>query len=104
MTLHTVRARFTLGLLASAPLLSFAGGTPAPTRYTDETPDAMIGDSADRATSDHAAVAAIAEIVALADRANEGTADGALAKIAQSSSLAVDVRNEALLAARMIAS
>ena len=101
-------AQLVLGVLALAPALMAAPPPTAPaivSRYVDETPDGMIDASADRAmASDHAAIGAIAEIVSLADRASEGKADSALAKIAQAPSLPADVKDEALVAGRLIAS
>ncbi len=87
--------------LAAAPT---AGSADA--RYTDVTPDAMIDAARARAIAgktDHAAVGAIATILTLADRAEEGVADRALAAIAADEALAADVRDEARLAVRALA-
>jgi len=111
-TPHSLRwlVPFVLGV---TPIVAFAAptqpakpvvATPAATRYTDETPDGMIDESANRATNDHAAIGAIAEIVSLADRASEGKADAALLKISQNAALPTDVRDEARLAMRSITS
>lgn len=65
----------------------------------------MVAASAERAgRSERAALAAIAEIASLSDRATEGKDTAALTQIAQSPSLPADVKHEAELAARALAS
>ncbi len=90
----------------STPSLSPAGTVPAPVRWTDETPDAMVEDAVLRAVapgaSPRAQLAALATIAALADRAQDGAAQKAFDRVATATAN-VDVRGEAALFARMTA-
>ena len=74
-------------------------------RWTEETPDAMLDTAKARglASSEVEAVAAIATILALADRAEYGRAQKSLEEIAVKSAASADARGEAALAARMLA-
>jgi hypothetical protein len=96
-----------LFVLAGALLCSLAHAAPPPRalRWTDETPDAMIDRALERAPdSDRGALAAIATIEALGDRAGYGHAAQALDAIARLPSLSSPARAEASLAARAMAS
>ena len=79
----------------------------APVRWTDDTPDAMIEDAVVRAVAPKATpsaqLAALANIAALAERAQEGAAQKAFERIAAATGAGVDVRGEASLFARMTA-
>ena len=77
-------------------------------RFTDITPDAMIDDATARVTgtakpSERDAIAAIAVIAELADRATYGKAQGALEAISKASGLDPEAQKEAALAARSMA-
>jgi tetratricopeptide (TPR) repeat protein len=76
-------------------------------RWTDATPDAMLDAAAARtvspATPEAVALASLAVIDALADRAAYGHATAALEAIAATASAGRDVRDEAALTARSIA-
>jgi hypothetical protein len=107
--------------MALLALLGFAGlapqgaaeaasprGADAPSRWTDETPDAMIDRAVERAKGSErstvAALAAVATIDALSDRAGWGHAREALESIAHAPALDDAVRAEAALAARTFSS
>jgi hypothetical protein len=86
---------------AAAAPVAVAGKPKA--RFTDETPDAMIDRAAERAaSSDHAALAAIATIDSLAERAGWGHAAQALDAIAHLDGRTAAVRTEAALARRVL--
>ena len=78
---------------------------PAPVRWTDETPDAMVEDAVLRASAPNvtprAQIAALATVAALADRAQQGAAQKAFERVAALAR--PDVRGEAALFARMAA-
>jgi len=109
-TLHAVRPSLPSLLVLLSGLAAFAtqfsGGSATAgevsTRYTDETPDSMLDRAVERATrkgaTDVEALAAIAEIGALADRVTRSRTPEALAAIANATSLKRDVRAEAILA------
>jgi hypothetical protein len=81
--------------------------SPAPVRRTDATPDAMIDDALARATAEgapeHAQAASMVVMLALADRAENGRAERALTRLAETASASAEVRSEARLLARMAA-
>jgi hypothetical protein len=109
--------------LSLRPLALFAGGlavvgvlvsdaqsarsAPAPLRWTDETPEAMIDAASAHAlaaeTPEHGRTAALATIAALSERARSGRAEATMARIAATSSVGVEVRAEAALLGRMMA-
>ena len=74
-------------------------------RWTDETPDAMIELARARAVSgsEQDATAAIVTILAIADRAEFGLARRVLDEIATKATASADVRAEAALGSRMLA-
>jgi hypothetical protein len=80
---------------------------PPPVRWTDETPDAMLGDAVARAlapkAAPHAQLSALAAIVALSERATDGRAQQAFTRLAADPAVAADVRDQAALLARMVA-
>ncbi len=84
---------------------AFSTPEAAPIRWTDETPDAMIEDAVLRAVAPKATpraqLAALATMAALADRAQDGSAEKGFERVAAEAS--VDVRGEAALLARMAA-
>ncbi len=88
--------------------LNTSGAPASAVRYTDVTPDAMIEAAKNRAiaqgATDHAALGAIATIVSLNERAADGAAEKALGAIAAQASLPADVRDEASLTKRAMAS
>jgi len=99
--------------LVVLPLVSLVQTTPAasasatnaaaPPRWTDETPDAMIDRTAERAaSSEHAALAAIATTYALSNRAGWGHAREALDAITSGKTASPDARAEAALASRVL--
>jgi hypothetical protein len=86
------------------------GATPAPAadlRWTDETPDAMMDDAAERAlapaTPQPVVLASLAIIASLADRALYGHGMAALGRVASAPALAPEARAQAALLARMLA-
>lgn len=93
--------------IAHAPRAVSAPEPPAP-RWTDATPDAMIDDAAARAlataATEHARTAAIAVIAALADRAEDGRSQHALERIAAANGVGAELRAQAALLARSMAS
>jgi hypothetical protein len=107
------RSRNLLAFLFAPLLPLLSGAAPAATtsasaRFTDVTPDAMIDDAAARVTGAakpdlRDAIAAIAVISELADRATYGHAQAALEAIAKTSGLDGDAQREASLAARAMA-
>jgi hypothetical protein len=109
-----VRLRLILPLAPMALAVAVTGAHVArsapgatPQRWTDATPDAMIDDAMARAlapkAAEHAQAAAIASIVALADRARNKHATNALAHIAASSGVSADLRADAALLVRGLA-
>lgn len=104
-------AQLTLALATLACM--GAGGTPEPTptpepiRYTDATPDAMVAHAKAAAmapgTAPADALAAIALLAEIADRAAEGDARRSLEAIGRSAKIDRDVAQEASLVARMLA-
>jgi hypothetical protein len=106
------RRPFALSLAALALVLIGApGARSAPAdalRWTDATPDAMVDDALRRAlassTTEHGQVAALAALIALAPRASAGQAEQRLTRIASTASVPAEVRAEAALQARMLAS
>jgi hypothetical protein len=92
-------------VLAAAPP---ARSTPAPAvRWTDVTPDSMVDDARTRAAgadrSEHARMAALATITALASRATDDHARDALTGLASTLADSPEVKTEAALLARMLA-
>ena len=80
----------------------------APSRWTAATPDARIDAAVARATTapghpEHAQLAAMAVVAAIADRAADGHAEDALGKLAKDPATTADARAEALLLARSLA-
>jgi hypothetical protein len=77
-------------------------------RWTDATPDAMVDDAVARAFApagtEHGQAAALATLVALAPRASNGHAEQGLRRIASTAGVRQEVRVEAALQARMLAS
>jgi hypothetical protein len=77
-------------------------------RWTDVTPDAMVDDALARAlaptSAEHARAAALAVLVALSPRASNGRAGQALGRIAAADGVPPELRAEAALQARMLAS
>ncbi len=96
----------TASATASATATSAAAGARA-SRWTDETPDAMVDDALARLggpkPAERDAVAAMIEIAELSDRATYGKAAAALSEIAKNAALPEDVRGEAALLARSLA-
>ena len=96
---------------APAPVGSAAtAATAAVRRWTDATPDtrinAAVAHAATTARDEHAHLAAMAVVDAIAPRATEGQGEaalGALAASARTLGLAPDVRDDALLLARALA-
>jgi hypothetical protein len=85
-------------------------GDPPPARWTDATPDTRIAVATSRAGTmakdEHAVLAAMAVVDAIAPRATAGRAEAALAQIADTARLAslpADVRADALLLSRAMA-
>jgi hypothetical protein len=78
---------------------------PAPghARWTDDAPDAMIERALERSGTERDALASIAAIDALSNRAGWGHAQQALEALAGRASLPEDVQREAALAARALA-
>jgi hypothetical protein len=102
---------FALSLAGLALVLADAPARSAPAdtlRWTDATPDAMVDDALTRAVSssvtEHGQAAALATLVALAPRASAGLAEERLRRIASTSSVPAELRAEAALQARMLAS
>ncbi|HEY8089857.1 MAG TPA: transglutaminase-like domain-containing protein, partial [Polyangiaceae bacterium] len=93
-----------LPLVAAVPPALSAPASPA-FRRTDVTPDAMIDDALSRATAtgttERAQAASMIVILDLGERAANGHAEEALARIATSPAATVDVRDQAALMARM---
>lgn len=93
-------------LLAGAPARSAPES--AAQRWTDRTPDAMVEDAASRAlalgSSEGARMAAVATISALAGRAGGDAAKRALERIGAAANAGVDLRGDAALVARGLAS
>ncbi len=107
---HPKLAKFALAaagivLVLSDTRAAFSTAEAPPARWTDETPNAMVADAVARATapgaSERSQLAAIATVVALGDRADWGTAQAAVERIA--SAAGPEVRGEALLLARALA-
>ena len=93
-----------LPLASLAHAATSAPAAPAPLRWTDETPDAMIDRAVERATaSEHATIAAIATTYALSNRAGWSHARDAIDAIAHATTTSDDARAEAALAARSLA-
>ncbi|MDP9000919.1 MAG: hypothetical protein M3O46_12490, partial [Myxococcota bacterium] len=106
------RLPLTLSILALASVVSAAPAAqsvprPMLLRWTDATPDAMVDDAVARATAsnenERSRAAAIATIAALAERARGDHAKDALAEIAATPSVPVDLRAEASLVERTLA-
>jgi len=99
-----------LALAASLALAHPARSAPtrATLRWTDADPDAMIDDATARALApnapEHAQAAAIATVVALAERARSQHARDALARLAGAAGVGVDLRGDAALLARGLSS
>ncbi|HEX3344764.1 MAG TPA: transglutaminase family protein, partial [Polyangiaceae bacterium] len=100
-----------LPLPALALLLLDARALSAPSealRWTDATPDAMVDDALARALApsapEHAQAAALSVLVTLAPRATSGRAEQALGRIAGTAGVPAEVRAEAALDLRMLAS
>ena len=93
-------------ITADAPRALSAPSPPA-FRRTDATPDAMIDDALARATAEgateHAQAASLVVMLTLADRAENGRAERALARVAETASVPAEVRTQARLLARMAA-
>jgi hypothetical protein len=92
-------------LLGDAPpALSAPADAP---RWTDATPDAMVDDALARAlaphATEHAQAAALAALSSLAPRAASGRVEDSLARIASGPGVPADVRAEAALQLRMLA-
>lgn len=97
------------GTPATAPGGGAAPGTSdAPGRFTAETADALVDTHKRRALAAKAtesdAVASMAVITTLADRAGNGVAERALLEIAAGASLSAELRSEAAALARTLAS
>jgi hypothetical protein len=95
-----------LASFSYAPRAS-SGAPPPASRWTDETPDAMIEDAVTRAVltgaSSSAQLASLAVLSALANRAEAGHARTALQRLANDPQIGSDVRAEAALLARSLA-
>jgi hypothetical protein len=105
------RCSFALSLAALALILAAPTARSAPSdalRWTDATPDAMVDDALNRAvalsTTEQDQAAALATLVALAPRASAGRAEERLKRIASTTNVPADLRVEAALQARMLAS
>jgi hypothetical protein len=77
-------------------------------RWTDETPDAMLDDAASRALAPGAtlpdALGALSVVASLSGRATDGHAKKALERVAAETHVPAEVRDQAALLARMVAS
>ncbi len=110
LTVLVADARVSLGDPPSAHGASGDAVVPSPPRWTDVTPDARVSVARLRALAnareEHAVLAALAVLDAVAPRATEGAAEAALAQVAdaaRAASLAPDVRADALLLSRAMA-
>ena len=95
-----------MAVALAAPRDARSASTPAPLRWTDETPDAMLGDAAARVLAPGAtvadAVAGLSVMATLSERTADGLAKSIFERVAADHQAPADVRDQAALFARML--